>query len=660
MSQIPHSQDLTSSREITSLAPSVVTRRAVILGLLLTVVICLFATDTTYRLRASRVSLGHLPMSQWLPFLLLYLTNLFCRRLRPGLALRPGELGLILCMSFIGGAFPTKNVAGRLIAVLATPYYKASPENRWGDFVLDHIKPWAVPSNVSGAITNLWEGLPKGQGIPWDAWGLPLFWWFTFLFALFFACLCFTVILRRQWVEHERIVFPLARLPLLMIEDDRPGDPWPGFFRSRLFWIGFSIAFFILVWNILPRFSHRVPAIPLGPTYSTSVSFGREFPPLQVKFNYVVAAFGYLTNLEVLLSIWLFHLLSLLEIGFTNRLGIVVNSEYQGGVLLQQAGGFVTLVFFGLYMARKHIGVVLRTAWHPGEDRGDEEELLSYRTAVLGALIALVYCVAWMHALGISLLGVAVQLGLLLIYFLGLAKIVAETGLVYIETPQRTQPLAAATLGRALQTSDHVGMAIAANAVESHREYILPSLVHIARIQHTYRWSRRGIVSALCAAFVVGFIVSVAYTLNLCYGATGAANIRHVYVFGGYGLTMFDRVVKWATAVPSFTGVELSFIVGGALGTLLLGMLRLRFAWWPLHPVGFTVGYVYPVRVTAFTVFLVWAFKSIVMRVGGIVLYRQLQPFFLGLLIGYTLGVGVSTFVDAAWFPGDGRMVHTW
>jgi hypothetical protein len=123
---------------------------------------------------------------------------------------------------------------------------------------------------------------------------------------------------------------------------------------------------------------------------------------------------------------------------------------------------------------------------------------------------------------------------------------------------------------------------------------------------------------------------------------------------------MFNRVVRWTSSVPSFTGTDLGFISAGVLGTLALSLLRLRFTWWPLHPVGFTVGYVYPVRVTAFTVFLTWAFKSLVLRIGGITLYRNLQPFFLGLLIGYTLGVGVSTLTDAIWFPGNGKMVHTW
>ncbi|MCY4351721.1 MAG: hypothetical protein OXC45_01280, partial [Gemmatimonadetes bacterium] len=281
---------------------SQITTRAIIVGLILTIVICYFATDTTYRLRASRVSLGHMPMSLWLPFLLIFLINPLLKKIRENWMLRPHELGLILCMGFIGSVFPTKNVAGRLIAVLASPYYKATPENRWAEFTHEHIQPWAVPSNRAGDITNLWEGLPAHLSTPYHVWAVPLFWWFTFFFALFIACLCITVILRKQWVEHERITFPLAQLPVLMIQDTASGQI--GFFKNKLFWTGFGIGLFILSWNILPLFWHNLPIIPIGPTHSTAISFGHDFPPLQVKFNFVMAAFGYLTNLEVLLSIW--------------------------------------------------------------------------------------------------------------------------------------------------------------------------------------------------------------------------------------------------------------------------------------------------------------------------------------------------------------------
>ncbi len=640
--------------------PQTVTLRSLAVGLILIIAISIFATDTTYRLRASRVSLGHLPICLWLPFLLLFLSNVLLKGLRPHWALRPHELGFILCLGFIGSIFPTKSLAGRLVAGLSILQYKANPENRWGEIILQHLKPWAIPGNEIGAITYLWEGLPQGQGIPWRVWAGPLFWWFTLFFALFIASLCLTVIFRKQWVEHERIVFPLARLPIMMITDEEPGSIWPRFFRSRLFWIGFGIALFIILWNILPRFSHRVPIIPIGPTYGIKYYYAKYFPPVKIKFNFFVATFGYLTNLEVLLSIWFFHILALIEAGALNRLGVSVRGEYSSGVMLQQVGGFITLVFVGLYIARKHITAVFRTAWRPGSGEDDREELLSYRATVIGLLVSLVYSIGWMHAFGISLIGVVVQVGFLLIYFLGLAKIVAETGLVYVETPLKTQQLSAAALGPIIQTSDHIGMALSANTVESHRAYILPTLTHLARIHHSFRWDRTQMLGSLCVAFLIGFVVSVAYTLVLCYTSTGASNIRHVYVFNNYGPRIFNRVVRWASEAPSFTQTELIFIAAGAIGTLLLSFLRLRLPWWPLHPVGFTVASVFMVNVTAFTVFLVWAFKALVLRIGGVAFYRRLQPFFLGLLFGYTLGVGLSTLVDAIWFPGNGHPVHGW
>lgn len=639
-------------------ATNPVTLRAFLVGLALVVIVCFVATDVTYRLRASRVSLGHVPMSLWLPFTLLFLVNPLLRHIGRGWSLRPQELGLVLTMGFIGAISPTKNVAGRLIAVIASPHYKASPENRWNDYLADHLPSWAVPTDKTGGVTQLWEGLPPGASLPWDIWIAPLLWWFSFFAAIFVACLCITVILRKQWVEHERIVFPLARLPLLMISDvDARG--WPRVIRDRLFWIGFSIAAFILCWNILPLFWHNVPSIPIGPTYTSRINLGPGYPPLLIKFNFVMAAFGYLTNLEVLLSIWLFHVLSVVEIGGLNRLGVTVRPVLNSGLMIQQIAGFVTLALFSLFTARSHILAVIRAAWNPARE-DDRDELLSYRTAVVAGALSLIYAMVWFHALGVSWIGVIAQLGMLFIYFLGLAKIVSETGLVYIETPLRTQEIVASALGRTVSTGDHVGMALTANAVESHRQYAMPTLAQVAKLRDDFGWPRLPMLGSIGAAFVTGWVISVIYTLNLCYGSTGAANIRHVFVFQGYSTRMWDRVVKWATDMPAWTGTEMSMVAAGILGTLALSVLRLRLPRWPLHPVGFTVGYVYPVRVTWFTVFLVWSFKSVVLRIGGVALYRSLQPFFIGLLTGYTIGVFISTLVDVIWFPGNGHMVHSW
>ena len=33
---------------------------------------------------------------------------------------------------------------------------------------------------------------------------------------------------------------------------------------------------------------------------------------------------------------------------------------------------------------------------------------------------------------------------------------------------------------------------------------------------------------------------------------------------------------------------------------------------------------------------------------------------FLGLLVGYVAMIGISSVVDAVWFPGEGHWVHGW
>jgi hypothetical protein len=61
-----------------------------------------------------------------------------------------------------------------------------------------------------------------------------------------------------------------------------------------------------------------------------------------------------------------------------------------------------------------------------------------------------------------------------------------------------------------------------------------------------------------------------------------------------------------------------------------------------------------------FSLFLAWACKAIILRLGGVQLYRKSQPFFVGLLVGYALGVSLSSVVDMIWFNGQGHGIHSW
>ncbi len=75
----------------------------------------------------------------------------------------------------------------------------------------------------------------------------------------------------------------------------------------------------------------------------------------------------------------------------------------------------------------------------------------------------------------------------------------------------------------------------------------------------------------------------------------------------------------------------------------------------PLHPIGFAASTAYPVNRIVLSIFWAWLAKSVILRVGGIGAYRRASHFFLGLMMGYFVGVGVSFVVDFIWFPGDGH-----
>ena len=93
----------------------------------------------------------------------------------------------------------------------------------------------------------------------------------------------------------------------------------------------------------------------------------------------------------------------------------------------------------------------------------------------------------------------------------------------------------------------------------------------------------------------------------------------------------------------------------GGLEAGLLTYLRARFSWWPFHPAALA----FPTRY-GFCLFLVWFAKLIVIRYGGVQLYRKSLPFWYGIIVGYIFGIGFSHAVDKIWFPGESHFVHGW
>ena len=88
-----------------------------------------------------------------------------------------------------------------------------------------------------------------------------------------------------------------------------------------------------------------------------------------------------------------------------------------------------------------------------------------------------------------------------------------------------------------------------------------------------------------------------------------------------------------------------------------LTFMQYRFPWWPLHPIGLPVAAIWMIRRQASTIFVAWLAKSLIIRFGGIDLYRRASPFFVGLILGHFTGVGISFLVDLLFFYGNGHLI---
>ena len=64
------------------------------------------------------------------------------------------------------------------------------------------------------------------------------------------------VILRKQWIEYEKLSYPMILLPFEMTKD-------ASFYRNRLLWIGFAIGLGVDLLNGLNHLYPQIPDIPI-------------------------------------------------------------------------------------------------------------------------------------------------------------------------------------------------------------------------------------------------------------------------------------------------------------------------------------------------------------------------------------------------------------
>ena len=123
-----------------------------------------------------------------------------------------------------------------LVPLMGHAFWFATPENEWKEIFWRYIPRW-LTVDEQGILRGYYEGNSTFWTVDKiKAWGIPIFAWTIFTIVFMFVALCINVIIRKQWIEEEKLSYPIIQLPYEMTASSSK------FFSNRLMWIGFGIA----------------------------------------------------------------------------------------------------------------------------------------------------------------------------------------------------------------------------------------------------------------------------------------------------------------------------------------------------------------------------------------------------------------------------------
>ena len=648
-----------------------ITFRSVLFGLLTIVALHIYTDYAGLVLGSNSLVKSQYPMAMLLPFVIWLFGNIALKAFWPRAALTSTELIVIYSMSWIAGTIPMEGWAAYWTNTMAVPSYYASPENRWQEVLFDILPWWALTDTAPSVIQPFHNGLGPGESIPWIGWIKPIFWWTAVSLAMLAAGICVSIIFQRQWEDNERLTFPLAQFAVELTSGFDHPDRVPAIFRNAIFWAGFSVVFVVFLWNIAGYFAIDLPAITLyGGVDSKRVIVSKHFPDLIFRVMPPVVGLTYFCDLDILLSFWLLRIVAILKIGGMNLTGFSLGQEGQQAkpieiINLESHGAMVMLAVWSIWVSREHLHRVWRAALDgPGSPANDG--VISYRTALMCFVAATLFVIGWMHAIGMSIPIAILHTVIIYIAYLTVAKFTAASGFPHIfPVTYKGGAMLETFVGTAnLNPRDVVGIGLVNSSAfyGNLRIPAWPSLPHHFKLLGRITRKPSRLVWMAVLAFTVGILTSFPFVISLGYNEGGqnlgtnpfAPDGGSVNVYNGMAAKILesDRTV--------FDPEKMTVWVLGAVEASVLILLRNHLPWWPLHPLGIAFQNTWGPELYAFSIFMTWLAKTILLHIGGIRLYRRAAPFFVGLPVGYVSGILVSGIVDIIWFPDGGHWVHGW
>ena len=587
------------------------------------------------------------PAAFFLLFWLVALVQPLLGLMRRHWAFNRAELLLITAMMMLATAIPSRGFTGAAIPAISSVLYYATPENNWVELLVPHI-PTSLIVQDEVAIKQFYEGLPRGESIPWGAWVGPLAWWLFFMAAFYLVLICAMVIMRRQWMDHERLLYPLVQVPLGMIEDGpRPGRVKP-FLRNPIMWAGFAVPAILNTINSFSHYYEFAPRLDLN----LPLALGHDAVVLRIRLNYLMMGLAYFINTGISGSLWFFYLLAKAQEWACATLGVFTTEQLDAfshagpttGMLSHQSmGAMIALVVLGLWTARGHLKAVWQQAKAGGSTAG---ELLSYRMAVGGLVVGLAVMGLWLGQTGLPWWAVLLFLGAAFAIFFALTRVIVEAGLSSaVEGLSGAGFVVSGVGSTALGATGMMALGFTLAWAGDLLVFMMAPCANGIRMLHGLKVGRRRVLALLAAALAIGLLGSIYATLNLGY-QYGALNLHRQYFSGLFALEPFRFAARF---IETPTGPYwLGWLWNGVGAAVMAGLLwaRHHLLWWPLHPIGYVASGTWILGNIWFSIFLAWLIKSIVLKYMGPGGYRSTRWFFLGMILGQFASGGAWLVVD--------------
>lgn len=572
--------------------------------------------------------------------LLITAANALVKKRFPRLALTRIELLAIYAMVSISSAVCSHNMMEILVSLMGYASFFKTPENNWDNIFFNRIPKWLTVSDHDSLRNFYYGGSSIYNPSNFSPWITPILCWSAFCAVLLFTMLCLNSILRKQWIESERLTFPIVILPLEMTQES--GE----LFKNRHMWMGFAIAGII---TFIAGLNYLYPNIPC--IHIVRQNYGRYIttPPwnamgsITIGFYFWAIGLAFLMPLELSFSCWFFYWLIKLELVLCRITGLNELSVPSGGgfervfpfLNSQSYGAYIGFFVMSMWTSRHYLARVFRTAFLGTGEEDESNEAITYRSAILGALAGFIFLGLFARAMGMSLWVILIFFIFYFIFAIIISRIRAEFGFpthdMRIMCPQYLIMTLAGTAH--LPKQDLIGFSLFSWFNRTYASHPSPHQLEAFKLSERSSALAKDMFRVVLIAGIFAMPIGFWMLLHNYYIRGGAT--AHVEMWAlGLGRESWQLLTNWINTPTQPNSAAMTFVGVGFIGSILLGMARVRFIWFPLHPLAYALASSWGVEQLWMPLMIGCIAKFITLKFGGLKQYRRALPFFFGLILG--------------------------